>query len=275
MLYGELGGLDLYQYSSVFLEFLQYPGVMSSYDWSIGTNAALWLVFIRATCFFWTRGLIDVRRPWHNKINGEKELTRPHGLTGSALLIYIGWFIATWEFLVDFSFLNCVRVECWNHYERVWQGWPIIGHKQICDTYWSCALCSFQVDAHPTTRTKKNAYHHERYDIYTAVILFFFSSFLLRLIPNDSEQEPPRYDVVTHHWFTDWRSSMPTELGCRWQETAVAGYSFSCKPKADPQVSLNISLLFCIPWPFLIISSSDLTVLNILQILCDLFCLNI
>ena len=28
---------------------------------------------------------------------------------------------------------------------------------------------------------------------------FFFSSFLLRFIPNDSEQEPPRYDVVTHH----------------------------------------------------------------------------
>ena len=143
--------------------------------------------------------------------------------------------------------------------------------------HWSCALCSFQVAAHrQSIRTKKDASHHERHDIYTTVFVSF--PFETYNIPNDSEQETPRYDVVTHHWFHDWRSSMPTELGCNWQETAVLGYWFSCKSKAHSQVpvlniSENVSLLFCISVDLL--SSSDLTVLDLAQIFCDLFCLNI
>ena len=106
------------------------PGVIkwSSYDWSIGTNAALWLVF-RATWFFLAVGLrwaYWCPSPLTQQINGDTL-----GHTVWQVLHYwylnIGWFIAIWEFLVDFSFLNCVRVECWNHYERVCQGWPIIG----------------------------------------------------------------------------------------------------------------------------------------------------
>ena len=41
--------------------------------------------------------------------------------------------------------------------------------------HWSCALCSFQVDAHTqSTRTKKDASRHERHDIYTTVFFLFF-----------------------------------------------------------------------------------------------------
>ena len=106
--------------------------------------------------------------------------------------------------------------------------------------HWSCALCSFQVEAHTqSTRTKKDASRHERHDIYTTVFFLFFLR-LTTFLTNDREQETPRYDVVAHHWFHDWRSSMPTELGCDWQETTVPGYWFSCQPKADPQVPLKI-----------------------------------
>ena len=105
--------------------------------------------------------------------------------------------------------------------------------------------------------------------LYNNIYFFYFETY----IPNGSEEDTPRCDVVTHYWYPGWRSSMPTELGCHRQETTAAGYWFSCKPKAYPQVPLNIPLLFCISVTLL--SSSDLTVSVLAKIFCDLFCLNI
>ena len=55
-------------------------------------------------------------------------------------------------------------------------------------------MCSFQVDA---TRTKKDDESpHERHDIYTTILFFFhFETY----IPNGSEKDTSRCDVVTHH----------------------------------------------------------------------------
>ena len=105
-----------------------------------------------------------------------------------------------------------------------------------------------------STRTKKDESPHA---IWLFILQYYYYYYHFETyIPNNSEEDTPRCDVVTHHWYPGWRSSMPTELGCHRQETTAAGYWFSCKPKAYPQVPLNISLFFCISvatWQFWIL----------------------